>query len=402
MKKILTAITMATALLLLEMGCQQNVNPSSEPSNGNSDVSNNLSSSNGNDEVQGTYTSGSAKVEFKDGTATIYTTGEAASANIFARTANPNTPKLKYNYSYNSETKTLELQLSDIWDKNAAAINYNAQVQAAEQKCTEICTKIKQGIDENAELSTLCTSLNKIKSGYGNTVKNLVKSKVGEYIEKQKNLLKSYLKSKYNSVIKMSYNINAETLMLSQQFQNNLSDASSEFKTSDGSILLNGYADLKPFSVTLGTDEFVGIPVFDNNAHTVSVDLYQYLGNVLSDDANITTMANAKVTQWMGYIKGKFDGLDESQRTALGLEATAGKTDTIAAWIDDELASLNITASYSIDDTTGENPTLSITTTKAFSPRTGTITVPLGIGYNLNYVQVLSHSIAGVALTKNN
>ena len=92
MKKILTAITMATALLLLGMGCKQNVNPSSEPSNGNSDVSNNLSSSNGNDEVQGTYTGGSAKVEFKDGTATIYTTGEAASANIFARTANPNTP----------------------------------------------------------------------------------------------------------------------------------------------------------------------------------------------------------------------------------------------------------------------------------------------------------------------
>ena len=248
----------------------------------------------------------------------------------------------------------------------------------------------------------MCSSLNGIKSGYGDTVKNLFKTKVDEYIAKQQGLLKSYLKSKCNSVIKMSYNINAGTLLLSQIFQNNLSDASSEFKTSDGSILLNGYADLKPFSVTLGTDEFVGIPVFDNNAHTVSVDLYQYLGNVLSDDANITTMANAKVTQWMGYIKGKFDGLDESQRTALGLEATAGKTDTIAAWIDDELASLNIPASYSIDDTTGENPTLSITTTKAFSPRTGTITVPLGIGYNLNYVQVLSHSIAGVALTKNN
>lgn len=401
MKKILTAITMATALLLLGMGCKQNVNPSSEPSNGNSDVSNNLSSSNGNDEVQGTYTGGSAKVEFKDGTATIYTTGEAASANIFARTANPNTPKLKYNYSYNSETKTLELQLSGIWDKNAAAINYNAQVQAAEQKCAEICSKIKQGIDGNAEFSALCTSLNGFKSGYGNTVKNLVKSKVDEYIEKQQNLLKSYLKSKYNSVIKMSYNINAGTLMLSQIFQNNLSDASSEFKTSDGSILLNGYADLKPFSVTLGTDEFVGIPVFDNNAHTVSVDLYQYLGNVLSDDANITTMANAKVTKWMGYIKGKFDALSSSEQTSLAAEAITGKTDTIATWIDDELASLNITASYSID-TTGGNPTLSITTTKAFTPRTGTITVPLGTGYNLNYVQVLSHSIAGVALTKNN
>ena len=399
MKKILTAITMATALLLLGMGCQQNVSPSSEPSSGNSDVSNNLSSSNGNDEVQGTYTGGSAKVEFKDGTATIYTTGEAASANIFARTANPNTPKLKYNYSYNSENKTLELQLSGIWDKNAAAIDYNAQVQAAEQKCTEICSKIKQGIDGNAEFSALCTSLNAIKSGYGNTVKNLVKSKVDKYIENQHNLLKSYLKSKYNSVIKMSYNINAGTLMLSQIFQNNLSDASSEFKTSDGSILLNGYADLKPFSVTLGTDEFVGIPVFDNNAHTVSVDLYQYLGNVLSDDADITTMANAKVTQWMKYIKVKFEGLDESQRIALGLEATEGKTDTIATWIDDELASLNITASYI---TTGENPTLSITTTKAFTPRTGTTTVPSGTKYNLNYVKVLSHSIDGAALTKNN
>lgn len=400
MKKILTAITMATALLLLGMGCKQNVSPSSEPSSGNSDVSNNLSSSNGNDEVQGTYTGGSAKVEFKDGTATIYTTGEAASANIFARTANPNTPKLKYNYSYNSETKTLELQLSGIWDKNAAAINYDAQVQAAEQKCTEICTKIKQGIDENTEFSTLCTSLNGFNPGYGNTVKNLVKSKVDDYIENQKNLLKSYLKSKYNSVIKMSYNINAGTLRLSQIFQNNLSDASSEFKTSDGSILLNGYADLKPFSVTLGTDEFVGIPVFDNNAHTVSVDLYQYLGNVLSDDANITTMANEKVTQWMKYIYGKFKALSSSEKESLAAEATAGKTDTIAAWIDDELASLNITASYSI--TTGENPTLSITTTKAFTPRTGTTTVPSGTKYNLNYVQVLSHSIAGVALTKNN
>lgn len=397
MKKILTAITMATALLLLGMGCQQNVSPSSEPSSGNSDVSNNLSSSNGNDEVQGTYTGGSTKVEFKDGTATIYTTGEAASANIFARTANPNTPKLKYNYSYNSETKTLELQLSGIWDKNAAAIDYNAQVQAAEQKCTEICTKIKQGIDENTDFSTLCNSLNAIKPGYGNTVKNLVKSKVDKYIENQKNLLKSYLKSKYNSVIKMSYNINAGTLRLSQIFQNNLSDASSEFKTSDGSILLNGYADLKPFSVTLGTDEFVGIPVFDNNAHTVSVDLYQYLGNVLSDDANITTMANAKVAKWMGYIKDK---LSSSEYASLVDDAKKGKTDTIATWIDDELASLNITASYSI--TTGENPTLSITTTKAFSPRTGTITVPSGTSYELNYVKVLSHSIDGAALTKNN
>ncbi len=402
MKKNLTAITMATALLLLGMGCQQNVSPSSEPSSGNSDVSNNLSSSNGNDEVQGTYTGGSAKGEFKDGTATIYTTGEAASANIFARTANPNTPKLKYNYSYNSENKTLELQLSGIWDKNAAAIDYNAQVQAAEQKCTEICSKIKQGIDENTDFSTLCTSLNAIKPGYGNTVKNLVKSKVDDYIENQKNLLKSYLKSKYNSVIKMSYNINAGTLRLSQIFQNNLSDASSEFKTSDGSILflLNGYADLKPFSVTLGTDEFVGIPVFDNNAHTVSVDLYQYLGNVLSDDANITTMANAKVAQWMKYITGKFDALSSSERESLAAEAMTGKTDTIATWIDDELASLNITASYSI--TTGENPTLSITTTKSFSPRTGTITVPSGTSYELNYVKVLSHSIDGAALTKNN
>lgn len=395
MKKILSTFLAVTSLLILMDGCQKDVNPDKES---NSDVSNNLSSSVGEDEVYGTYSDGNSRIVFDNGNATIYTTGSAASTSVFARSAIPSSPKLKYYYSYNSEAKTLELQLAGIWNTNSMAIDYKAQVQAAEEKCAQICTLIKQGIDENTEFQNFCRTLNMLKSDYGNTIMTLFKEKVDEYITNQQSLLKYYLQKKYNSVIKMTYSKNDNTLTLSQIFQNDLSDASSEFifTSEDARLLLNGYADLKPFSVTIGSEEFVGIPVFDSSEETLSVDLYQYLGDVLSDDEDITTLANNNVNKWVNYILEKFNNLSNDEKTALMLEASSNKTDTIETWINDELASEKLTASYKIDST-GETPKLTITTIKDFSPRTGGVTVLSG-SYDLTYVKVLSSSIDGVPL----
>ncbi len=386
MKKILAAMGILSLSLLLLAGC--NNGSESAPSEENP-VSNNLSESKGDNEVQGTYKSSStgASVTFAESSATIYS-DSAPSGNVLAREATE-TPQAKYNYSFDSETKTLELQLENLWDTNGAAIAYKTQVESVKSACENICSAIKSQLDSNESFSSFISSLNQLKAGYGDSVKTLLKTKLDDYIAKQQENLETYLKSKYNSVIKLGYELNEGTLSLSQKFLNDLTDASSEFKSSDSyNVILNGYDSLKPFSISLDGTEFVGIPTFASDTE-MQVDLYQFLGDVISE--NPSAIASEKAGSLIEYITGKFVGLTNEEKISLGLEAMSGKTDTIGKWIDDELSALTLKTRVQVS--TSGSPILTLTITDDFTDNVTGKTIAGGTSLVLNYSPVLSRSI---------
>ena len=391
MKKLLTTLGAVTAVILIA-GCS---NPSATAATEESEVTNNLSSSSGDNEVKGTYYSSStkSKVVFGDDSATIYADA-SASANVNSRES-AESAVAGYKYSYNSDTKTIELQLEKVWDSNNAAKTYSDQVQAAKQSCEKICAAVKTGIKNSTDFKTFCEALNNVKAGYGTTVESLINKKVESYIAAQQENLEDYLKRKYNSVIKMKYSFADKKLSLNQQFLNDLKDASSEFTSSTNSAVLNGYETLKPFSITVGETEFVGVPKFTDS--TMTVDLYQYLGNVLTEDAD--KIAEEKITEWSQYLLKKFEALDEEKKNSLMAEVLLDKTTTIESWIDDEIASLNLTASVEIDSA---SPKVTLKTTKDFTNPESSVVLSSGTVIEMTYVPVLSQTVQTDDLTKQN
>lgn len=378
MKKLLIKGVIFLSLFLV-MGCQQNNSDSAT-------VQNNLSESQGTDEVEGSYASSSGSVVFDDGQATVYS-GEISSSRAAAAV------KIStYNYSYNSEDKTIEIQLDSLWDENEAAIAYNDQVKAVKANCESLASTIKSKIGENDTLATFISTLNTTKDTYGDTVLANIKTKAATYVDAQLENLNDYLESKYSSVIKMSYTITDGTLKLCQQFQDDLTDASSEFTSSDSyAVILNGYDSLKPFSITVGETEYVGVPVIDGS--NLTVDLYEYPGDI-SDADELATIAAAKAVEICTYITEKYAELltDTTEFTAFSAELLAGKTTTIDSWIDDIFGSLTLKATVSVEDNV-----LTLTTTQAFE--TPDATLASGTEITLNYYPVLSDYIDNKELT---
>ncbi len=422
MKKSLKILsgTLLFASLFLAVSCP---NPNSDPSTTDeteSDISNNLSESSGTNEVSGkTYASSStsSKVAFSDSSMTIYssqaTSSSSANANRISRAvSSSDTPLLTYNYSYNSEDKTLELQLANLWDSNAAAISYKTQVENLKSVCENLTAQIQSQFDikTNANYNTLIESLNKLdttNSYYGNAVGILITQKLNSYVDSQKSNLNEYLKRKYNSTVKFSYSTENSKLALTQQFQNDLTDASSEFTSGDSyNVVLNGYDSLKPFAITLtpsdsslSSQEFVGLPTFSTSGATttMSVDLYEYLGeDILAENFDAASLAATKATELITYLSTKLTSVNSNsaELAKLLVEIQNDKTTTIESWIDEIFASKTLTATVSVDTTTANSPIITLTTTKDFSSQDETYKISSGTSINLSYYPILSSTIA--------
>lgn len=359
--------------LFFVTGCQNNAN--SETIDEDEDVKNKLSESSGINEVSGkTYASSSnnSKVVFDDSSLTIYDTSSLESANLIRRATSSSDKKYStYNYSYNSEDKTLELQLAKLWDSNEAAITYKNQVETVKTTLKNLASLIQAQFDtsKNDIYKTFIESLNKIdvaNGTYGNTIATLITNKLDAYITKQESILDDYLQKKYNSTVKFSYDNSNSKLALTQQFKNDLNDASSEFTSSDAyKVILNGYDSLKPFSITLTSgeksQEYVGVPSFSDG--TMSVDLYEFIGaNILDDDFDATTLATTKATELLTYVN-------------------------------DKLKSINS------DTTTASSPKVTLTTTRDFSTKDGTYSLANGTKIELSYYPILSSTIQVSDLT---
>lgn len=417
--KILGGTLLFTSLFFLS-ACPNSSNPES-PSE-NEEITNNLSESSGTNEVSGkTYASSSnnSKVAFEDSSMTIYSTQSSSSSsqNKNIRAVTSSDKKLStYNYSYNSEDKTLELQLANLWDSNAAALTYKTQVETVKSTLENLASLIQAQFDtnSNATYKSFIESLNKIDTtdgDYGNNVGILITQKLNSYINSQESNLNEYLKRKYNSTVKFSYSTENSKLTLSQQFQNDLTDASSEFTSSDYNLVLNGYDSLKPFAITLtssdtssSSKEFVGLPTFSTSGETttMSVDLYDYLGeDILSEDFDASSLAKTKATELLTYVQAKLTALSSNttELAKLALEAKNDETTTIETWIDEIFASKNLTATLSIDSTTSSEPSITLKTTKDFSSQDGTYKISSGTSINLSYYPILSSTIATDDLT---
>lgn len=414
---ILTSLIFVTA-------CPNNTNPNTTDEE-KDDVSNNLSESSGTNEVSGkTYASSSnnSKVVFGDSSLTIYSTqtssSSSASANRINRAVSSNDKKVStYNYSYNSEDKTLELQLANLWDSNATAITYKTQVETVKSTLENLASLIQAQFDttNNTTYKTFVETLNKLdvaNGTYGNTVASLITNKLDTYIANQETILDDYLQKKYNSVVKFSYDNANSKLALTQQFQKDLTDASSEFTSSDSyNVVLNGYDSLKPFAITLtpsdsslSSKEFVGLPTFSTSGTTttMSVDLYDYLGeDILAENFDASSLAQTKATELLTYINNKLTSVtsDKTKAAALALEVQSDKTTTVESWIDDIFSSLNLTATVTVDSENSSEPKVTLTTTKDFSSQDGTYSLASGTAIELSYYPILSSTIAVDDLT---
>lgn len=404
--------------LFFVTGCPNNAEPKEKT---DEDVTSHLSESSGTNEVSGkTYKSSTnnSKVVFEDSSVTIYDTSSSASANRISREASSSDKKVStYNYSYNSEDKTLELQLANLWDSNAAAITYKTQVETVKSTLENLTSLIQAQFDtsKNTTYKTFIETLNNLdvaNKTYGDTVATLINNKLDTYITNQETILDDYLKKKYNSVVKFSYDNSNSKLALTQQFQKDLTDASSEFTSSDSyNVVLNGYDSLKPFAITLtpsdsslSSKEFVGLPTFSTSGSTttMSVDLYDYLGeDILAENFDASNLAQTKATELLDYVTSKLSAVtsDVTKVAALGVEVKAGTTTTVESWIDDILSSLNLTATVTVDSTTASEPKVTLTTTKAFSSQDGTYSLASGTKIELSYYPILSNSIQVSDLT---
>lgn len=408
---ILTAL-FCLANLFFAVSCEPTENPEI-PKDESQEISNNLSESKGTNEVSGkTYSSTStgAKVYFEDSSMTIYSSAtlSPSSANTNMRAISSSDVKqATYNYSYNSEDKTLELQLANLWDSNAAAITYKTQVEKLKSTLKNLASLIQAQFDtsKNEPYKNFIDSLNKIdvtNGTYGNTVATLITNKLNTYITNQETILEDYLQKKYNSTVKFSYNNSDSKLALTQQFQKDLTDASSEFTSSDSyKVVLNGYDSLKPFSITLtsgeNSQEYVGVPSFSTSGTTttMSVDLYESLGeNILSDDFDASRLATTKATELLYYVTPKPVTSNQAECAKLALEAKSDKTTTIEGWIDEIFASKTLTATVTVDETTASEPKVTLTTTSDFSAQDEKFTLKSGTEINLSYSPILSSTIA--------
>lgn len=411
--KILGGTLLFTSLFFLN-ACPNNTNP--QTTDEDEDVSNNLSESSGTNEVSGkTYTSSSnnSKVVFDDSTMTIYSTqsssSSSASTNRINRAVSSSDKKIStYNYSYNSQDKTLELQLANLWDSNASAITYKTQVEKLKSVCETLASSIQAQFDisKNDSYKSFIEYLNKLDTtdgNYGNNVGILITQKLNSYVDSQKSNLNEYLKRKYNSTVKFSYDNPDSKLALTQQFQNNLTDASSEFTSDSYNVVLNGYDSLKPFAITLtsgeNSQEYVGVPSFSTSGATttMSVDLYDYLGeDILAENFDASALATTKATELLTYVSSKLSELtsNATELTKLTLEVQSDKTTTIEGWIDEIFASKTLTATVTVDSANSSEPKVTLTTTKAFSAQDGTYSLASGTLIELSYYPILSSTIA--------
>ena len=311
--------------------------------------------------LEGTYSDSSSNesLVFDSTTMTVYNSSTSGS-----RAAASGSKSAVYNYTVDEEAKTITVQLQSLWDTNQIAMTYNAKILEIKAMYTTLKSQVLAAVDTT--MSSQVTTLNNTQSGYGDTVLSLVKNKLAAYLEKQEKLLEDYLQKKYNAQIIFEYDI-SDGLKLTQIYQDDLTDASAHFYA-DG-IGINDYENLKPFTITVESTEYVGVPEITNGKLTVDLTPYQ------KDSTEAMTYYAKLITDISSSVASKFS----STNTNLPTEDEIGKL------IDEKLAASELTATVTVTATDKTAPTVALsevncTSAPAVSNKT----------YALNYKSILA------------
>lgn len=278
---------------------------------GDTDVPDNKSTSEGTNELQGkTISDGTTKMEFAN---SYVTKSDDTPETANARSVDHVAGKMDFTYSYNSNDKTLDFQLNQVWGSGfTTAQTYEKQIEKATETYQSITDKVLTELDKEKYYAAFSThpDLAQYKDG----IKEIVKDEAVEYVKTQEDLLADYLESKYNAVIKFGYEFDSEeapsTITLKEKFQGDLTDASSKFIWSQNgcTITLNDYDNVIPFKVELEsenedgevvTDIYVGVPKItktNKTTGTIEVSLLPYSGDVLENGTLIATSISTKVS----------------------------------------------------------------------------------------------------------
>ena len=382
MKRFLSFLAVFSCFTLILVSCGENQKDTSKG---------NLNENQGTNEVSGnSYYSGEDELTFNSSTV-YYGTYDGGSSNNFARAVTDNSYKEKFIYSYNSTNKTLEFQLTSVWDTNAGQ-NYLAALNAKKALYTDAANSVVDTINK-LDLSSYdniityqCSLLNRSEPSTKFSVyaKSYITNKAKAYISSQESALETYLNSKYNAVIHFNYQLDESgNLTLDEQFNGDLTDASSYFAGTD--IYINDYENLVPFYIKVSESEYTGVPVItktSGTSGTVKVTLIPYYG----DCANSTNQT-AFVSTITNKASSIFSGISSDDLQTIGTEyILSGSSSTFEGLVNDVFNSsvYVVEFSYTYDS---ENQTLTLTKTE------NTTLSSVSYSYNLTYTPTLSANI---------
>lgn len=175
-------------------------------------------------------------------------------------------------------------------------------------------------------------------------------AKATAYTASQQQLLETYLKAKYESVIKFEYELTEDTLTLTEQFKKDLTDASSNLTGTSGSatLTLNDYRNLIPFKVEVDGKTYVGVPKItktDADSGSLSVQLYPYYG-----DMTETTVAEEIATAVRSKLTTTVTADVEKILAIVGELATGETSSTLDGLLDAAIGGCNLEGNYTLSD----------------------------------------------------
>ncbi len=143
---------------------------------GDTDVPDNKSTSEGTNELQGkTISDGTTKMEFAN---SYVTKSDDTQETANARSVDHVAGKMDFTYSYNSNDKTLDFQLNQVWGSGfTTAQTYEKQIEKATETYQSITSKVVNSLSKDS-LYDLFFQLN-----CGEAVKGIVVNKAKSYVE---------------------------------------------------------------------------------------------------------------------------------------------------------------------------------------------------------------------------
>lgn len=358
MKAIHASLFVGLLASLLIFGCS-NI---TEPEKNDNSIQSNLSQSEGDNELKGkSFRCSSYSLAFS-GDSVTYKADADSSSSLRSATTSTWKDLLKYQYSWNSAAtpKTLEFQLGQVWGTGVAQ-DYEEQLAAAQQQVSATAQAVNKALTDD------------LYSGFGSVkdkVKRQVTAKAKAYTDSQQQLLEIYLKAKYESVIKFNYDLTEDTLTLTEQFQKDLTDASSNLTGMNNEIAftLNDYSNLIPFKVVVGDSSYVGVPEIEKTdaaSGRLSVQLYPYYGDMM--DSAVSTKIAAAVTSKLTTTA------DVEKIAAIAGELATGETSsTLDGLLDEAIGSVKLAATYTLSD---EGATFTFTKKPDFLSTIGSVTM---------------------------
>lgn len=324
---------------------------------GDTEIPNNKSNSVGTNELKGkTISDGTTKLKFAN---SYVTKSDDKSGLANARSEDHVAGKMDFTYSYNSNDKTLDFQLNQIWGSGlSTAQTYEKQIEKATETYKSVADKVVESLSNDSLYTTFSTV------NLGESVKDIVVYKAKSYIEKQESILSDYLEKKYNAVIKFGYAFDSEEspteITLTEKFKGDLTDASSKFVyTRNGiTIVLNDYDNVTPFKIEIeseddegNTEIYVGVPSIEDN--TITVSLIPYSGDVLTD-VSATISIPTKI--YTPIINNLTASIGEKGANIIAELITNKDSDTLKSLIDESIGSQELKAIYKVEDATTNEP----------------------------------------------